>query len=113
MADRGQFTGRTLNGILREEVTGLGAQLTAYHLFVQTVVTEDADMADMCLLSLTDTHFKVDAVAHDIHLCRVELIEQVTIVPVVVTYGIIVFRQALLHEFLVVDVATLHTQHTV
>ena len=67
-------------------------------------------MADVCLCALLDAHFEVDGVAYDVYLNRVEVVEQVTVVPVVVTHGVVVLREAFLHLLLVVDVAFLHAQ---
>ena len=112
-AHRGDFTCRTLDGVLREEVARLGAQLTAYDLLVETVVTIDAYVADVCLRSFLDAHLEVDGVANDVDFRGFEVVEQVTIVPIVVTYGVLVLRKAFLHLFLIVDVAFLHAQRTV
>ena len=109
----GYFTGRTLQGVLREQVAGLGTQLTANHLFVESVVTVDTYIINMCLRSLGDTHLQIDGVAHDVHLGRIQVIEQVARVPVSVTHGIVVLLQTLLQELLVIDVALLHAQELV
>ena len=70
-------------------------------------------MTDMSLCTLLDTHLQVDAVANDVDLGGLQLIEQVTVVPIVVADGILIFRQALLHQLLVVDIAFLHAQGSV
>ena len=70
-------------------------------------------MADVSLCALGDTHLKVDAVADDVHLDRVVVIEQVTIVPIVVANGVLVFREAFLQLLLVVHVTLLHTERAV
>ena len=64
----------------------------------------------MCLCTLLNAHLKVDAVAYDVNLGRLQVIEQVTVVPVVVAYGIFVLLQAFVHEFLVIDVTFSHTE---
>ena len=110
MSHRGQFASRTLDGILGEQVAGFGAQLAAHNLLIQAVVTEDAHMADVSLRTFLDAHLKVDGVTDDVHLCRLQVIEQVTVVPVVVAYGVFILRESLVHQFLVVDVAFLHAQ---
>ena len=110
IAHGGYFTGRTLQGVLREQVAGLGTQLTAHHLFVEPVVTVDAHGAEVGLRSFGDAHLQVDGVAHDVHLGRVDAREHVAVVVVVVTHGILVLQQSLVHELLVVDVALLHAQ---
>ena len=70
-------------------------------------------MADMCLITLIDTHLKVYRVAHHIDFCRVYTIEEVAIVPVEVAYCIFVFLQAFVELFLVIHITFLHAQHTV
>ena len=64
----------------------------------------------MCLCAFLDTHLEVDGVAYDVDLGRLQVIEQVTIIPIVVANGVIVLREALVHELLVVDVTLLHAQ---
>ena len=110
VSHRSQFTGRTRQGFLVEEVARLGAQFAAHHILVETVVTIDAHAADVCLLSLADTHLQVNGVAHDVDFGRVQLIEQITIVPVEVAHGIVVFGESLVHQLLVVDVAFPHAE---
>ena len=65
----------------------------------------------MCLRTLEYTHLEVDRVAHDVHLCRVERVEEVAVVPVVVAHSVLVFGESLVHKLLVVDVALLHAEH--
>ena len=65
-------------------------------------------MTDMSLCTLLDAHLQVDAVTYDIDFGGFQLVEQVTIVPIVVTYGIVIFREAFLHQLLVVDITFLH-----
>jgi len=66
----------------------------------------------MRLLSLVYTHLQIDGVSHDVHFRRLQVIEEVTVVPVVVSHGILVFAQSLVEQLLVVDVALLHAEHT-
>ena len=108
---RGNFTSRTRQSFLGEQVAWLGAQLTTNDLFIQTVVTINTNLIDMSLRTLLDTHLKVDGVAYNIDLGRLQVVEQVTIVPVVVAHGIFVFRQTLIHQLLVIDVALPHAQY--
>ena len=68
-------------------------------------------MVDVCLRTLEDTHLEVDRVAHDVYLCRVERVEEVAVVPVVVAYSVLVFGESLVHKLLVVDIALLHAEH--
>ena len=70
-------------------------------------------MVQMSLLSFKDTHLEVDRVANDIDFGRLQIIEQITVVPIVVTHGIIVLCKTLLHEALVVDVAFFHAEDIV
>ena len=67
-------------------------------------------MTDMSLCSFLDTHLEVDGVAYDVDLDGIEVIEKVTIVPIVVTNGIVVFLEALVELLLVIDVTFLHAQ---
>ena len=67
----------------------------------------------MGLCTLLDTHFQIDTVTHDVHLGRLQLIEQITVVPIVVTDGIFILLQSFVHQLLVVDVTFLHTQCSV
>ena len=106
-----QLTLRALQGVLGEEVAGLGAQLATYHVFIQTVVTVDAHVVDVGLRTLLDTHFEVDAVAYHVDFGRHQVVEQVTRVPVVVTHGVLVFGESLVQQLLVVHVALVHAQH--
>ena len=70
-------------------------------------------MVDVGLCALCDAHLEVNAVAHDVDLCRLQRVEEVTVVPVVVAHGIIVLGETFVHELLVVDVALLHAEHLV
>ena len=65
-------------------------------------------MTDMCLCALLDTHLEIDGVANDVHLNGVKVVKKITIVPVIVAYGILVLREALLHVLLVIDIAFFH-----
>ena len=105
------FTRTSLQGILGKEVARLGTQLASDDVLVQTVVTHDAYAADMSLRALLNAHFQVDAVADDVHFGRLQVVEQVTVVPVEVAHGVVVLRESLVHVLLVVDVAFLHAQH--
>ena len=69
-------------------------------------------MADVSLVALHDTHFEVDRVADDVYLCRLQVIEQITIVPILITHGILIFRESFVHEFLVIDITFLHAEQT-
>ena len=65
------------------------------------------------MLTLNDAHFQVYGVAHDIDLCGMQLVKEVTIVPVVVAHGILIVYKSLVEQLLVVNISFLHAQHTV
>ena len=67
----------------------------------------------MRLRSLEDTHLEIDTVADDVHLRWLQVIEEVTVVPIEIAYGILVLAQSFLQQSLVVDVAFLHTEEAV
>ena len=50
----------------------------------------DADFIDGSLATFVDTHFQVDGVAHDVYFHRFEAVEQITVVVVKVTDGIVI-----------------------
>ena len=107
-----QLTCRTLEGLLREQVSRLSTELTAYDILVEAVVAVDAYMADVRLLSLIDTHLQVYGVADDVHLCRSKTIEDVSIVPIFISDGIVIARKSLLEIGLVVHISLLHVEQT-
>ena len=51
-------------------------RLTADYVFIQTVVTVDADFIDGSLAAFVATHFQVDGVAHAVYFHRFEAVEQ-------------------------------------
>ena len=110
MSHRGQFARRTHDCVFREEVARLRAQLTTNNILIEAVVSVDAHTADMRLRSFKYAHLEVDRVAHDVHFSRVELIKQVSVVPILITYGIVVFREAFLHQLLVIHVTLFHSK---
>ena len=110
VSHRCEFTSRTHQGILREQVAGLCAQLTTDDVLIEAVVTIDADAADVSLRSFGDAHLQIDAIANDVHFHGVELIEQITVVPIGITHGVLVLGESLVQVFLVVDVALLHVE---
>ena len=113
MTDRGKLTGSTHQGLLREEVTRLGAQLTTDHILVKTVVTIDTHMTESCQRTLLYAHLDIDGVAHDIHLGRIDAGEHITVVPIQVTHSVIVATQTLFQQCLVIYVTTLHGEQLV
>ena len=70
-------------------------------------------MVKCSLASFLNAHFQVDRVSHHIHLNRVQAVEHVTIVVIKVTNGIVIAGKTLVHERLVVNIATLHLQDTI
>ena len=64
----------------------------------------------MCLLSLEDTHLEVYRVANDVHLGRLQVVEQVSVVPIHVAHGILVFGESLAQQLLVIHVALLEVE---
>ena len=110
VAHRCKFTSRTHQGILREQVAGLRAQLTTDDVLIEAVVTIDTHAADVGLRSFCDAHLQVDAIANDVHFDGVELIEQITVVPVGIAHGVLVLGESLVQVLLVVDVALLHVE---
>ena len=64
----------------------------------------------MCLLSFLDTHFEVYGVSYDVHLCRCEVVEDISVVPVHISHGILVFRESLVDMLLVVDISLSHAK---
>ena len=107
---RGQLTCGTHEGFLGEEVSRLGAKLTAHHILVEAVVTIDAHMAQMGLRTFQHTHLQVDGVADNILLSRVDGREDITVVVVEVGHGIVVFSESLVEQLLIVDITLSHSQ---
>ena len=66
----------------------------------------------MRLLSFHDAHLKVDGVADDVNLGRLQVVEQVTVVPISIAHGIIVLRQTLVQILLVIHIALFHVEQT-
>ena len=110
VSHRCYLTGRTHQCILREEIARLCTQLTAHYLLIQSGITRYPHMRYVCLWSLHYAHLKVDAVAYHVHLHGVELIEQVTIIPICVAYGIFILSQSFLQQSLVIHVTLVHTE---
>ena len=64
----------------------------------------------MRLGSFLNAHLEVDTVADDVHFNRIDLEEQIAVVPIFVTHGIIVLRKSFVHQFLVIHIAFLHAE---
>ena len=84
------FTHRTHQVFTAEQVTRTGTEFTAYYVFVQTVVTIDADLINGSLTAFVNTHFQVDGVSYDIYFYGFEAVEQIAVVIVEVTDSIFV-----------------------
>ena len=65
----------------------------------------------MSLRTLRDTHLQINAVANDVHLDGIELIKQITVVPIGIAHSIFVLGESLVQLLLVVDVTFLHTEN--
>ena len=107
----GEVHDGTLDGLHGEEVAGLGAQFAAYDVFIDAVVAGDAHAVERGLAVFGDAHLEVDGVTVDVDLHGVEVVEHVAVVVIKVADGVFVLAQALVEEFLIVDVALLHLQH--
>ena len=105
------FTCRTHQGILAEEVAGLGHQFATYYILVQAVVTGNAYAIDGGLRTFEHTHLKVDRILRDIDFDRLNAGKHISIIIIEVTDSVVVQVDALFEELLVVDVARLHAQH--
>ena len=84
---------RTLQSLHREEVAGLVPQFPSYHILIYAVISGDPHMADMSLGSLEDTHLQVNGVLHHIHHNGIKLREDITIIIIQVSYGIVIHLQ--------------------
>ena len=74
------FTHGTHQVFTAEKLSRTGTELTADYVFIQTVVTVDADFIDSSLTAFEDTHFQVDGVAHDVYFHRFEAVVQITVI---------------------------------
>ena len=90
-----QLTQRTHDIGLRIELTGLGIQLTANDMLVDTRVTRDIDLVDCGGLALVHTHLEINTVVFYIDLDRLNIEEQVATVGIKLRHGIVVALQAL------------------
>ena len=84
------FTRRTHQVFLIEQLTGLDIKLTTDHLFIQTVVTVDNDIVDSSLRTFGYSHFKINRVAVDILLNRCEIEEKIAVVHIVIGNRVII-----------------------
>ena len=93
-----------------EQIARAYQEVTTHHILIDTVVTTDDNLVDSGLLSFHDAHFQVDGVTFNVHFHRVEGVEQVTVVIVQVTDGIIIAHQTFIEQFLIIYVTTLHME---
>ena len=110
VSHRSQLTHRTHDSILREEVAWLGTKLSTNHILVQTGVTVDTNMTQISLWTFSNSHFQVDRVAIDIHLCRIDVREHITIVVIKVANSIFILIESLVQQLLIIHIALLHTE---
>ena len=107
------FTHGTHQVFTAEKLSRTGTELTADYVFIQTVVTVDADFIDSSLTAFEDTHFQVDGVTYDIYFHGVERVEEVTVVVVEVADSVFICTGTLFQQLLIVDVALLHTEQEI
>ena len=105
------FTGRTHQVFLGEQLTRTHAELTADNLFIKAVVTVDDDAVDTSLRTFDDTHLESNRVTLHLRFDWNELEEQVTVIHIEVGNGIVVFHRTLVQQSLVVNVAGLHAEN--
>ena len=109
VSERCQLAIGTHKRFPREEVAGFVAKFPADDILIDTVVTHDANMADVRLRTFVDANLQVDRVTHNVCLYRVEFGEDITIVIVKVADGSLVSQQSFVEELLVVDISLLHS----
>ena len=107
------FTGRTHKVVLAEQLPRTHAQLAAYHLLIEAVVTVDYHLVDTGLRSLEHAQLEVYRVAVHILFDRYELIEQITVVEIIVGHGVVIILRALVEQLLVIDRTRLDAEHAV
>ena len=110
MSHLGNFTVRTFQSFPAEEVSRTGTQLTTYNIFIQTVITVDTHMTDGSRFTFHNTHFQVNGVTVNIDFHRIQVIEYITTVVIVVTDSIFITVQTLIHQLLVIYISFFHTQ---
>ena len=103
----------TLHVLLAEQCSGLGPQFAPDDIIIEAVIAVDYHLVDRRLLSLVDTHLKVDRVALDVDLHRVKRVKQITVVVVKVAHGILVGVETLVEFLLIVDIPFLHVEDIV
>ena len=104
------FTVRTFQCFLTEEVARTCTQLTTYDIFIQTVITVDAYVADAGLRTFGDTHFQVDRVTVNVYFHRIEAVEHISTIIVVVTDCIFIVRDTVVQQLLVIYITAFHAE---
>ena len=105
-----QLTNRTNQVITAKQHTWLRTQLTTYDILIQTIVTIDDNPVDRRLRSLLDTDLQGDRVVLDLHLNRIGVEEEVTVIEIDVRHRVLVRTQTLCQFLLVIDLTRLHAQ---
>ena len=90
MARLRDLTRRTDQVIAAEELSRLGAQLTADIVFIEPIVTVDDHFIDRGLWAFLYADFKRDRVVLHLHFDGVGVEEEVTVVVVDVRDGVVV-----------------------
>ena len=105
-----QFAYGAFDALHGEEVAGLGAELAPYDIVEHALIARDAHAVEGGLLAFANAHFEVDAIAFHIDFHGVETVEDIAIVVVLLPDGIFVFREALVAQADVIDIALLHAE---
>ena len=105
------FTRRAHQCLTRKQVAGLRAQFATNHVFVESVVTIDSHAVDVGLRTFPNAHFEVDGVAFGLDFYWFQPMEEITIVPIEGSDGIVVVREAFSQQFLVIDIAFFHIEN--
>ena len=66
----------------------------------------------MSLWTFSYTHFKVNTITNDIYFRRIKTIEEISVIPILITNGILIPRKTLTKQFLVIDVTLLHIKYS-
>ncbi len=69
-------------------------------------------MRDVRLRSFLYAHLEVDRVSHYIYLHWLQVVEQITVIPISITNSILVFSQTLVKQFLVIHITLLHAEQS-
>ena len=102
-----------LEGIHGEEVTWLEGEFTANDIFINSCIAVDLDLVDRGLDTFHDAYLQVDGVVFFTHFYRVDTVEDVTLVVVVVADSVFVALKAAVDVFGVIDIAFLHAEQSV